>query len=257
MAARQTYAYLGAGKVKMREVGAAEPLIFVGNVSALTFGAQLDSKTLRDFTQPGGGVYAKVDRTSEVTVNMTVHDLDAKNLARASGGAASSRAAGTVTSEQVVAYKGGTTPLSVPPSAITTVTGVGGTPPTYVAGTDYIITPGGIEIPTGSSIPAPVGGAANIAVTYANTAQQVMQAMVNSGREFELLFEGLNEAEQDLPVIVHAYRVKFAPAQAINFISDDFAALELTGTALPDANKTGTNISRYWKATVVEPAATP
>lgn len=254
MATRQTYAYLGAGKVKMREVGAAAPLIFVGNVSALTFGAQLDSKTLKDFTQPGGGTYAKVDRLSEVTIAMTVHDLDGPNLAKASGGASTNRAAGTITAEPVVAYKGGTTPLSVPPSAVTTVTGVGGTP-SYVAGSDYIITPGGIEIPAGSTIPAPVAGAANIAVTYANTAQQVMQAMVNSGREYELLFEGLNEAEQDLPVIVHAYRVKFAPAQAINFIGDDFAALELTGTSLPDANKVGNGISKYWKATVVEPAA--
>lgn len=254
--ARQTYAYLGSGKVKMREVGALAPFVAIGNVSALTFGAQLDSKELKNFTKPGGGTYAKVDRVSSVTVNLTVHDLDAKNLARASGGEASELAAGTATAEQLVAYKGGTTPTSKPPYSITTVTGAGGTP-TYVAGTDYIITPGGIEIPSTSTIPAPVAGAANIAVTYAFNKQQVVEAMVNSGKEYELLFEGLNEAESDLPVIVRAYRVKFAPAQAIGFIGDDFAALELTGTALADANKTGVGISQYWKASVGEPAVAP
>lgn len=249
--ARQTYAYLGSGKIKMREVGAAAPFVAIGNCSALTFGAELNSLNLADYTKPGGGTYARVDRVSNVTVNLTAHDLDAKNLAKATGGEASVQAAGTVAAEPVVAYKGGTTPLARAPSSITTVTAVGGGT-TYDAGDDYLITPGGLEIPAGSSIPDPVDGAPNIAVTYANTAQQVMQAMVNSGKEYELLFEGLNEAESDTPVIVHAFRVKFAPAQAINFIGDDFAALELTGTALQDATKNGVGISKYWKATIVE-----
>lgn len=250
--ARQTYAYLGSGKIKMREVGANAPFVAIGNCSALTFGAQLDSKELKNFTKPGGGTYAKVDRVSSVQVNLTAHDLDGPNLAKASGGASSVQAAGTVTSEPVVAWKGGTTPLSRAPATITSVEPSGGGT-AYVAGEDYIITPGGLEIPADSAIPDPADNETpNISVTFTNTAQQVMQAMVNSGKEYQLLFEGLNEAETDLPMIVHAYRVKFAPAQAINFIGDDFAALELTGTALPDANKVGNGISQYWKATIVE-----
>jgi hypothetical protein len=244
--ARQTHAYLGSGKVKMREVGAATAFLDIGNVSALTFGAQLDAKSLKNFRTPGGGTYAKVDR-----VSMTVHDLNGENLARATGGAASSTAAGTVTDEEVVAYKGGTTPLTRAPSAITTVEPIGGGT-AYTADSDYIITPGGLEIPDDSTIPDPVAGAANIQVTYANTLQTVVQSMVNSGKEYEILFEGLNEAESDLPVIVQAYRVKFSPAQAVNFIGDDFAALELAGEALQDVNKTGVGISQYWKTTIVE-----
>lgn len=250
--ARQTYAYLGAGKVKMREVGAEAALIEVGNCSALTFGAELDTKELKDFTQPGGGVYAKADRVSKVSVNMTLHDLNGANLARAAGGAATTQAAGTVSAEPVVAWPGGTTPLARAPATITTVTGAGGTP-TYVAGEDYILTPGGIEVLASGDIPAPDDNETpNIKVTYTNLAQQVMQAMVNSGKEYELLFEGLNEAESDSPVIVHAFRVKFAPAQSIGWIGDDFAALELTGTSLKDASKVGNGISKYWKAVVVE-----
>ena len=249
--ARQTYAYLGSGKIKMREVGAAAPFVAIGNCSALTFGAELNSLSLANYTAPGGGTYARVDRVSNVTVAVTAHDLDAPNLARAAGGEATLQAAGTVTAEPLVAYKGGTTPLSRAPSEITSVEPAGGGT-AYIAGEDYLITPGGIEIPADSAIPDPVGGAANVSVTFANTAQQVMQAMVNSGKEYELLFEGLNEAESDSPVIVHAYRVKFAPAQAINFIGDDFAALELNGTALQDGNRVGNGISKYWKATIVE-----
>lgn len=249
--ARQTHAYLGSGKVKMREFGAATAFLEIGNCSALTFGAQLDTKELKDFTQPGGGTYAKVDRVSSVTVNLTCHDLDGPNLARASGGAVSTTVAGSVTAEPLVAYKGGTTPTSKPPSAVTSVTGSGGTPE-FVAGTDYLVTPGGIEVLESGAIPDPVGGASNVVITYDNTIQTVVQAMVNSGKEYELLFEGLNEAESDLPVVVQAFRVKFAPAQAINFLGDDFAALELTGTALSDRRKVGANISRYWKATIVE-----
>lgn len=250
--ARQTYAYLGAGKVKMREVGAEAALIEVGNCSALNFGAELDTKELKDFTQPGGGTYAQANRVSKVTVNMTLHDLNGENLARAAGGSASVQAAGTVTAEQLVAWTGGTTPLARAPATITTVAGVGGSP-VYVAGEDYILTPGGIEVLAGGDIPDPADNETpNIQVTYTNLAQQVMQAMVNSGKEYELLFEGLNEAESDSPVIVHAYRVKFAPAQSIGFIGDDFAAMELVGTALKDASKVGNGVSKYWRATVVE-----
>jgi hypothetical protein len=250
--ARQTYAYLGSGKIKMREVGAAAPLIAIGNASALTFGAQLDTKELKNFTQPGGGTYAKADRVSSVSVNLTVHDINGENLARATGGAVTVTAAGNVAAEPVVAFKGGTVPLARAPSAITSVTPAGGGT-AYTAGEDYIITPGGIEIPADSGIPDAVDAdTPNIAVTYANTRQQVVEAMVNSGREYELLFEGLNEAESDAPVVVHAFRVKFSPAQAINWIGDDFAALELAGTSLPDVNKVGNGISRYWKATIVE-----
>ena len=249
--ARSTHAYLGSGEVKMRVVGALAPFIPIGNASALVFGAALDQKSLKNFRKPGGGTYAQVNRVSDVNVNITVHDLNGENLARASGGESSSRAAGTVTDESVVAYKGGTTPLSRPPATITTVEPAGGGA-AYVDGTDYLITPGGINVLATGAIPDVVAGAANIVVAYTNTLQTVVQAMVNSGLEYELLFEGLNEAESDLPVIVHAYRVKFAPAQAINFIGDDFAALELTGTSLPDANKVGTGVSQYWKATIVE-----
>lgn len=249
--ARQTYAYLGSGKIKLREIGGNGGLIPIGNCSALTFGAESNSLTLTDYTKPGGGTYATVNRVGTVNVTMTCHDFDAANLARAAGGAFSVTTAGTVSKEPAVAYKGATVVLSRAPSAITTVTGIGGTP-AYTAGTDYLVTPAGIEILTSGTIPDSVSGAANIEVTYENTAQQVMQAMVNSGKEYELLFEGLNEAESDKPVIVHAYRVKFAPAQAINFIGDDFGSLELVGTALQDASKVGEGISKYWNVRIVE-----
>lgn len=250
--ARQTYAYLGAGEISMREVGAAAPFIKVGNCSALTFGAELDTKELKNFRQPGGGTYAKVDRVSRVSINLTAHDIDAANLARASNGQASDLAAGSVSAEPVVAYPGGITPLTRPPATITTVVEPGTGGDTYAEGTDYRMTPGGIEVLEGGNIPAPVDGEPNIVVTYTNTAGQVIEAMVNSGKTYELLFEGLNEAESDKPVIVQAYRVKFAPSNAINFIGDDFAALELVGTALSDSTKVGAGISKYWKATIIE-----
>lgn len=249
--ARSTHAYLGSGECKMRVVGSAAPFLAIGNASALVFGAALDQKSLKNFRKPGGGTYAQVNRVSDVSVNLTVHDLNGENLARASGGAVSSQAAGTVTDELVVAYKGGTTPLSRPPATITTVEPAGGGA-AYAVNVDYVLTPGGINVLSTGAIPNVVAGAPNIQVTYTNTLQTVVQAMVNSGLEYELLFEGLNEAESDLPVIVHAYRVKFAPAQAINFIGDDFAALELTGTSLADANIVTPGISQYWKATIVE-----
>lgn len=249
--ARQTYHYLGSGKIKMREVGAAAPFVEIGNCSALTLGATIDTKSVKNFQRPGGGTAAKVDRVSAATCALTAYEIDGANLARASNGAMTSVAAGTVTGEALLAYKGGTTPLEKPPTSITSIVPHGGGT-AYAAGTDYVITPGGIYVPSTSAIPDPTGTTPNIDVTYANGKQQVVEALVNSGKEYELLFEGLNEAESDKPVIVHVYRVKFAPTQAINWLGDDFASLEINGEALADANKTGAGVSQYWKATIVE-----
>ena len=251
--ARKTWAYIGSGEVKMREVGAEAPFVVIGNCSVLQFSAEVDSKELQNFMRPGGGTYAKVDRIGSVGVNITVHDLDGKNLAMASNGLASTKAGDTGETESLAAYGGGTTPFAFPPKKINSVKDEATGMITYDEGPedDYIMTPSGIYIPDGSSIVDPVGGAANIAVDYDYDDLQIVQAVASSGKEFEFLFEGLNEVESDAAVIVRAYRVKFSPAQNIDFIGDDFAGLELAGTALPDTSIVSSALSQYWKATLV------
>ena len=145
------YSYLGSGKVFMREYGADAGLKFIGNVSALSFAVTEDTKELKDYTQPGGGTYNEVRRVSSIEMSLTGHDFSPDNLARVLYGSTTAIAAGAVSNEVAVAYKDSLVPLANIPSAITAVTGTGGTP-TYVAGTDYELTEAGLFIPATSSI---------------------------------------------------------------------------------------------------------
>lgn len=245
------YSYLGAGQAYLREYGSAAPFLPVGNASAVNFGVTENAITLQDFTQPGGGTYNEVKRVESVDVNMTLHDLSPANLAMAFFGTTTALVAGTATAEAVVAYKGGFTPLANVPSAITTVTGPGGTP-AYVEGTDFEFREGGLHIPATSTIPAPVAGAANLAVTYEYLAQDTVQALTQSAKDYEMLFVGLNEARSGKPARVQAYRVKFGPAQALALVSaDEHASLEISGKVQADTSKTGVGVSRYFAATLV------
>jgi hypothetical protein len=114
--------------------------------------------------------------------------------------------------------------------------------------TDYLVVPGGIFITEAGAI----ADAEAITVDYAYTAQNVIQAIVESAQEFVMAFDGLNEAQTGLPVIVDMFRIKFGPTKALDMIEDDFGTLELTGELLIDDTKTGTGISQYFKYTFIE-----
>ena len=92
------------------------------------------------------------------------------------------------------------------PTAITLVEPAGGGT-AFTAGTDYELRNGGIYIPSTSTITNPVSGAANIDVTYTYDAQDVVQGLVNSAKQYEIVFAGLNEARSGKPVRVRCHKV--------------------------------------------------
>ena len=246
------HSYLGSGKVWVREYGAAAAFIDIGNCSALSFSPQTKVIELADHTQPGGGMRNSVERPTGVEMGVTFHDFAASNLAIFLRSNATAVAAGTVTAEEVVAYKGGFTPLAKVASSITTVTNATSAT-TYVAGTDYEFMDGGIFIPTGSSITAPVAGAANIKVTYTNAAQQVVQALTSAGKHYEVLFVGLNEAQSGKRVQVRAHKVAIGVLQQWGLIAESHGAGEVTSRLLSDTTK-GAGESAYFKAVLEDVA---
>jgi hypothetical protein len=239
------YSYLGSGKIYMREAGASAPLVEIGNASKLDFGVTEETKELKDFTQAGGGTYNEVRRVSAVEMSLTVHDLSPENLARAVYGTSTVVTAGTATDEALTARKGGINPLAKIPTAITNVK-KGAT--TYVAGTDYELRAGGLYIPSTSTIV----DADAITCSYTYGGQDVVQALVTSGKEYEVLFAGLNEARSGKETRVHAYRVKLGATSALALLGENYAGLEIKGKLLKDTTKNGTTVSQYFKADMVQ-----
>lgn len=242
----EQYAYYGAGRCYVREVGASAGLKELGNVSSAIFNVTPQQETLPDYTQPGGGTYAEIRRIEAVELALTMHDLSPRNAAIALLGTDSSVTGAAVTDEAHTGYKGALLKLAHPgPYTGVVVTGAGGTP-TYVADTDYEVRPGGIYIiPDGA-----ITDALALLVDYTFVTYDKVEAITAASKEYEFLFDGLNEARSGKRVRLEAYRVRLSPTQALDLVSQQFLELQVTGTVLKDLSKTGAGISQYFKASI-------
>lgn len=306
------YSYIGVGKIHLREVGAALPLLEIGNCSALSFAVSEEVKELKDYTQAGGGTYNEVRRIQSVECTISAHDLDPDQLARVLYGNTSAIASSALTNQPIgVSYLGSylvfpSVPQSTPAPVIrhtngrtaatrantaavtvgqylvpatanglfyrvTTAGTTAAAPPTFgttVGGTTsdgtatltcmgsilltpnthYVQSAGGVTLLT-TGVPTTPGEP--LEADYTAAAQDVVQALTTSGKEYEMVFEGLNEARSGKAVIVSAYRVRLGAAQNISLIGEDYAVLEITGKMLKDTTKTGAGVSQYFRVNMV------
>lgn len=308
------YSYLGVGKVYLRDRSIAnQPMLEVGNCSALNFSVTEDVKELKDFTNPGGGTRNEVRRISAVEMALTMHDLNAANLARALYGSTSSQAAGVARTNQAMGAgaRGGFVPFGEPHAsapapvvraangrtaltrANTTAYTVGqyvkqaSSPLTYfrvtTAGTSAASEPGGLGTANtvGQTV---VDGTATLTLMgriiltpttdyelrssgilltaaalftdgepveadFTTAEHNVVQALVNSGKEYEMFFDGLNEARNGKRVTVRAFRVKVGALAQLPLIGEEFAAAEGTGKLLADATRVG-GLSQYFEVDI-------
>jgi len=223
--------FVGKGKLYLCRFG-INNLQRIGNTSKLSLSIDQESKELADYENPGGGIADAITRIKEAKVSLTLHNLNAANLAIAVFGDASAIAAGTVTDEAHTAHKGALLRLAhLAPTSVVVTNDSGVT--TYVAGADYVVSGGGLVIPETSGI----ADASAIKVSYAYGAQNVIQAITAVGAEYTLAFDGLNEVDSGKPCVVDLWRVRFTPAKSLELIDDDFGKLELEGKLLKDESR--------------------
>lgn len=252
--ATQNYSYLGKGPIYAGEVGGA--LLPVGNCSSLQFSVSENKLTQPDYTNPGGGSAASVSRIEEVTGSLTLLDISPKNLSLAYRGTDKEVTGGTsVTDERHTAYPGGLVVLDDTPdisdtSTITVNLDPDGTPVVLTENTDYEVTRAGIVFLEGSTNVTDASIGHDIGVDYDKADSVVMEALVNAGKEYRLVFDGLNEAQSGKAVTVQAHRVAFSPTQGTSFIGDEFAELPLEFTVLSDQSIAGADISKFFKVSM-------
>lgn len=114
------------------------------------------------------------------------------------------------------------------------------------AGTDYEARGGGLYVIEGAVI---AGGVPWI-VSYTKAGTDVVQALVTSGKEYELVFDGMNEARSGKKTKITAHRVKIGALANLALIGEDYAAAEATGKLLKDTTKNGTSVSQYFQAEI-------
>lgn len=244
-----TKSYIGVAKVHVRPYAALSAWRFLGNVSQLNLSSEIETLRERDYTRLGGGTAKRVDRVSQVNAAMTWHNLNGDNLGLALAATVTDVVAGSVTvAEEVAGFKGAVVRLAKPPSNINLVTNMAGTT-TYLAGRDYELSAAGLFIPDASTVVNPTGPtfAPNLKVTYDHEAYTNIEAATKALTEIELLFEGLNEAENGKPAIVDLWRMALPPANELALIGAELGKLEFSAELLKDPRR-ASNESPFYRA---------
>jgi hypothetical protein len=232
--------YIGKGQVKIgkRSGGLVRA---IGNAKALNLKIEVERKALLDYTASGGGEAEALERVKSLAGEIEVTEYSAENLAIALRGLVTAVAAGVVTGESHVGYKGGYLVFNhLPDPSVAPVVKKGAT--TLVANTDYTVRKDGMYILPATSA---ITDGDTLTVDYTKAAAQRIDALVGSGDEYYLWFEGLNEGSNDNPVLIKLLRVTFSPTSGLDLIGDDWGGLKLSFSALKDPAVTGAGLSAF------------
>lgn len=234
------------GQVYAKVYGSAGLPLPIGNVLELGIEHGEDVQKQDDMTALGGGIHAEVRRISDAKLTAKLADLNVTNLSRAIFGTASEQVSGTVTDEPFTATLGGLLRLAhIQPTAVTVKKGASAGAATAVTMPgNYEVRPEGIFIPLDA---AGITDADKLWVSYSYGAYAVIEALTTKSVELQLIFGGLNEADGGKPVVVDIFRASQGITKNLALINKGFGALDIEGSILLDATKTGTGISRYYK----------
>lgn len=234
--------YIGNGKLWLKKRGSTDPYREVGNCSAINLGIETEESSLLNY-RGGGGEINKRERISAVSMSITAHDFSSENLALATRGDVSASASASVSAEVHDGVNSGLirTNSLIDASGTVSVTGPSGTPE-HTAGTDYTVTAAGIEVIEGGAIT----DAADVEITYDSLSTDIVDALMNSGDEYEMVADLVNEA-QSSRFVVDLWRAKAAPADELALIGDDYGAQTLPFALLLDTTKEAAGESGYFR----------
>ncbi|PTQ70354.1 hypothetical protein [Pseudomonas sp. GV071] len=243
------------GHLKARLAGTNVPFQKVGLVSTIQHATETNSLTLSDTTTPQGGEYDSLDRINSVTLTINFREIFTWVLAALVWGDFSSVSATTVTAESHPAAVDGTILLDKMPLTVSGVshTTTGGSPVTteFDEFDDWVMTGAGIEVVSGGALETAIKAATGeylVEVDYSSANFDVVEALTNSGKTFELLFEGENAAGTQLRVDARFFQCRLNPATQMDWINtEDFGGFEATAKVLRDNSKVGAGTSKYFK----------
>ena len=244
------------GVWKMRKAGSGLPFTPCGLLSQSQQAYETTEIRLEDTTQPLGGAYDKLEKVTKMALAFNFREINSRNLAVLNFGTVYNVPSATVPAEKVVVAVGGTSKLAKMPLTITSVKGVGDTPPTYVEDVDYMITGAGIEVLAGGDLADDIGNATDfeVEVTYTCADYDEIEALTNSGEEWEIMFEGGNAVGTKGKINAHYWRVRFGLTQGFDLLSvEDFLGMQASAEVLAAPGR-GTGKSAYMKINKQNPA---
>lgn len=241
--------YKGKGTAYLRKRSGTEGGLPIGNASEIALAFSTNKQTMKDYENAGGATADTVESIESATANITLMNLNPTNIARVTAGTVQNVTGGAVTAEpHTVGAQGSFVKFDKIPDKGQTVTVTNeGAVTTYVEGTDYELKNGGILILEGD-----IAASAAIEVSYTAVNSRTVEALMEIGEEYELYFDGLNEARSGKASLVTMHRAKVNPTQGLPLISDDYASLQFSVDILRDDTVSGSDKSKYVKMEYAE-----
>jgi hypothetical protein len=230
--------FVGKGKVLLASInslGVTTGYEWLGNCPSLVLNTE-ETRVEHKESYTGKNLTDSIVATGQsATASFTIDEYTKENLEKFLFGTSTQSAAATVTSEALLGYPGKYTALTrINLTGFTSLTNVGATT-TYVLNTDYRVDLGAglIYVIPGGAITEGLALRAN----YAAGSSEQISAFTSKPKYYSLMFAGLNQAEDNKPVIVEAYRFRPNPIGSIELITDEFGNLEIEGMLAYDSTR--------------------
>lgn len=238
----QDASLVGFGDLFSRAYQSQKALLPWGNTTELKIAHTEEQKKLPNYIT-GVGNRNSFSRPTDVTCSFTMYDVNARNLAIVGRGTIQGIAAGTVVDEALICegVPGELIPFNNLPDLSVTVVVKTAADAALDPGTDYLLTPYGIQLITGTSVTS-----AGVKVSYTKLKADVVQMLTSAQRELEIYFAGLNAAQGGAPTPARLRRFKPSLVQEIALSGSDYAAYSVTGELLADPLVTAPNMSEFY-----------
>lgn len=236
--------YIGVGVIYLEVLGSAGGLLNIGNCSQLEYAFDEEKQELPNYMTPGGGNANVQSKISSFTGSITMHDFTPKNLALALRGAVTEVVAAAVADEvhECAGVDGELIPFDFPIDHSVAITVKTAADDALVVDTDYTVTSTGIVVIGTGDIDN-----TGVKVSYTKAVGAIMEALVASGQEFRLHFDGLNDAQTGKPVAITNHRIKFSPASGLSFLGTEFGEIPLSFDVLSSNTVNGSGLSKYMR----------
>ncbi|MGE6790891.1 hypothetical protein ACQKFS_02560 [Pseudomonas guineae] len=234
---------VGFGELFTRAYQTQKGLLPLGNTTDLKISHTEEEKKLPNFST-GVGNRNSFGRITGVTCSFTMYDVNARNLALMGRGTIKGVAAAPVVDElhTCEAVPGELIPFNALPDMSVTVTVKTAGDVELAPGTDYILTPYGIQLTSGTTATA-----AGVKVSYTSLKANVVQMLTTAQVELEVYFAGLNAAQGGAPTPARLRRFKVGLVQEIALSGSDYAAYNLTGELLADPLIVASDMSQFYE----------
>lgn len=241
--ASETQLFSGQGVVYLSEKDANGNLLGyrdVGNVPELKLSFSTNVLEHKEARTGNRLIDMRLATDKTCTASITLEGFDPETLKTAMYATVTTDIAGTVTAEALTARLGKVLKLAKIGATSVVLKGTGANSAiTYQLDKNYTVNGSSIYIMTAAEQTAAaatnsIADAAVLTVAYSYAAQTSTQAFKDSQKTYSLMFEGLNTADSNSPVVVTIPNFRPDPLKDLSLISNEFQSFAMEGAALAD-----------------------